>query len=149
MYQIRPWLYIGKYRETTDVFLLNAHNINAMLQFAERVEQPDITSLYLPVDDGVLLPTHYLRQGVDFILEHHAQNANILVACGAGISRSSSFVIAALKEIEDIPLFDAYIEVKRKHPQAMPHLYLWQSLCDYYSEQVRYHDVLSWKPSRR
>ena len=147
MNQVRPWLYIGKYRETTDLDLLNTYKINTMLQFAERVEQPNITSLYLPVDDGVALPTHYLRQGVDFIIDAHRKNANILVSCGAGISRSSSFAMAALKEIEDIPLFAAFTEVKRKHPQTMPHLYLWRSLCDYYGEQVRYHDVLSWKPS--
>ena len=56
MYPIRPWLYVGKYRETLNRRLLHINGIGSMLQLAERVDQPGIASLYLPVDDGVPLP---------------------------------------------------------------------------------------------
>ena len=45
MNKIRPWLYIGKYRETKNSFLLEAHQIGAMLQLAELVEHTGIISL--------------------------------------------------------------------------------------------------------
>ena len=100
MNQIRPWLYIGKYRETRDYRLLTAHGITAMLLLAELVEHPGITSLYLAVEDGEPLPHEMLTKGVDFVKAQKAAGQTILVACGAGISRSASFAAAALKEMK-------------------------------------------------
>jgi protein-tyrosine phosphatase len=138
MNQIRTWLYIGKYRETLDVEWLNVHQIGAMLQLAERVEKPGITTLYLNVDDGVPIPPDLLTQGIHFVKTQHEKGQKTLVACGAGISRSAAFAIAALKEIEQLSLIAAYQEIKRNHPEALPHPAIWQSLCLYFGEEVPY-----------
>jgi len=98
MDEIRPWLYIGKYRDTLQLDYLRSKSIQAMLQLAEKVEQPNIASLYLPVEDLAPVSNEHIRQGVDFIREHKAKGNRVLVACGAGINRSSSFCAAALKE---------------------------------------------------
>lgn len=136
MNQIRPWLYIGKYRETKDYQYLCRHNIGAMLLLAEMVEQPGITSLYLPVEDGKPLPLDLLQEGLSFIQQQHKQGKVVLVACGAGISRSGSYTIAALKESENLSLLEAFQQVQQLHPDTMPHYRLWQSLCEYYGESV-------------
>lgn len=47
MNQIQPWLYIGKYRETRNLHLLQAHHIEIMFQMAELIEKPGIITLYL------------------------------------------------------------------------------------------------------
>ena len=141
MNQIRPWLYIGKYRETRDYRLLTAHGITAMLLLAELVEHPGITSLYLAVEDGEPLPHEMLIKGVDFVKAQKAAGQTILVACGAGISRSASFAAAALKEIEGISLREAIHIVKQAHPDSLPHYKLWQSLCDYYNETIRWIEI--------
>jgi hypothetical protein len=60
---IRPWLYIGKYRDTLNHALLLSYNIQALLQFAEQTIYPDITHLYLPVEDGLPLDPALLAQG--------------------------------------------------------------------------------------
>ena len=69
MDEIRPWLYIGKYRDTLDKNLLDFISIMAMLQLADLAEQQGINSLFLPVED--MRPTSHvlIKQGVDFILE--------------------------------------------------------------------------------
>ena len=85
---IRPWLYIGKYRETRDERLLVASGIQAVLQLAEEVPYQDITFTYLAVEDGEPLPPHLLRQGIDFVLSEKRRGHTVLIACGAGISRS-------------------------------------------------------------
>lgn len=136
MNDIRPWLYIGKYRDTLAPRLLELHRIKAMLQLAEAVPQPGIASLYLPVEDGEPLPGELLRQGVDFVLNARQQGQTILIACGAGQSRSVSFAIAVLKEAENLPLLVAWQEVKRRQPEALPHMALWESLCSYYGEPI-------------
>ena len=142
MDQIRPWLYIGSYRDTKNQSYLKLKSIQAMLQLAELVEQPNITSLYLPVEDLAPISSNHIRQGVDFIREHSAKGSRVLVACGAGINRSSSFCAAALKEEEGLSLFDAFKEVKRLHPESMPHEPVWESLCKYYNETTSYLDVM-------
>jgi protein-tyrosine phosphatase len=139
---IRPWLYVGKYRETLDANLLSARQIGAMLQLAEAVNHPNITSLYLPVEDGVPLPSGLLRQGVGFVLSERDCGQTILVACEAGISRSVAFAIAALKEAEGLSLLEAAQIVKKKHPESLPHPALWESLCVYYDEEVSIHEIL-------
>jgi hypothetical protein len=142
MNQIRPWLYIGKYRETLDLELLNNYGINAMLQLAELVRQPEIICLYLAVEDGISLPPEMLKTGIEFIKSNQSEGRRVLVACGAGISRSAAFAIAALKEIEQLTLIEAYTEIKLSHPETLPHPAIWQSLCGYYLEEVPYSDML-------
>jgi len=142
MDEVRPWLFIGSYRDTKNVWYLNLKNIRAMLQLAEKVEQPNIVSLYLPVEDLAPVSSVHIQQGVDFIREHKAKGNSVLVACGAGINRSSSFCAAALKEEEGLSLFEAFKEVKRNHPESMPHEPVWESLCKYYDETTPYLDVI-------
>jgi protein-tyrosine phosphatase len=142
MDQIRPWLFIGAYRDTVNKSHLDSNSIRAMLQLAEKVEQPNIVSLYLPVEDLAPVSSKHIRQGVGFIREHKAEGHHVLVACGAGMNRSSAFCAAALKEEDGLSLFDAFKEVKRLHPESMPHEPVWNSLCEYYNESIPYLDVM-------
>jgi len=148
MDQIRSWLFIGAYRDTINTSYLALKSIQAMLQLAEKVEQPNIVSLYLPVEDLAPISSNHIRQGVDFIREHKEKGNRVLVACGAGINRSSAFSAAALKEAEGLSLFDAFKEVKHKHPESMPHEPVWDSLCSYYNEFIPYLDVMRLSFSR-
>jgi predicted protein tyrosine phosphatase len=139
---IRPWLYVGKYRETKNTHLLTANNIDTVLQLAEPVEYSHINSLYLPVEDGVPLPDHLLQQGVAFVLNAKRQGQRVLIACGAGISRSVVFAVAVLKEAENLGLLEALRIVHAHHPEALPHPALWESLCTYYQETVSISEML-------
>ena len=143
MFPIRPWLYVGKFSETQDDVLLRRREIGAMLQLADSVKQPGIPSLYVPVEDGEPLPSDVLRMGVEFVRLEKALGRNVLIACGAGISRSATFTIAALKEEEGLGLLEAFREVRARHPGAMPHPVLWKSLCEYYGEDVPYSALLA------
>jgi len=142
MDQIRQWLYIGKIHETLQISYLRSNSISSMLQLADKVEQPGITTLYLPVEDFAPLKFDQLEQGVFFIREQKELGHRVLVACGAGINRSSSFCTAALMAEEGLGLFDAFKEVKRVHPESMPHQPVWESLCEYYREKIPYIDVM-------
>ena len=142
MDQIRPWLFIGGYRDTKHLAYLQFKSITAMLQLAERVAQPEIVSLYLPVEDLAPISSAHIRQGLDFIREQKDKGNRILVACGAGMNRSSAFSAAALKEAESLTLFEAFKEVKRCHPESMPHQPVWDSLCEYYKESIPYLEVM-------
>jgi hypothetical protein len=133
---VRPWLYVGRYRDTRDVSLLSAKRIEAVLQLAEPVAYDAIRALYLPVEDGLPIPKPLLRQGMAFVLSAKAEGLRVLIACGAGISRSVGFAVAALKEAEGLGLLAALEEVHRRHAEALPHPAIWESLCAYYGEPV-------------
>jgi hypothetical protein len=141
MNQLRPWLYIGKYRDTLDGTYLKAKAIGAMLQLAESVEQPGIVSLYLPVEDVEPIPHGLLEQGVAFVRGQKLLGRQVLVACGAGMNRSSAFCTAVLKEEEGLGLFETFKEIKRLHPDSMPHKPVWESLCEYYDESIPYVEI--------
>ena len=142
MDEIRSWLCIGKYRDTLDKNYLDFKSIKAMLQLAELVEQKGINSLFLPVADLGSTSPALIKQGVDFILAEKEKGHKILVACGAGINRSTAFCMAALKEVEELSLLDAYKEIKRRHPESLPHEPVWESFCRYYNESTPYLDIM-------
>jgi protein-tyrosine phosphatase len=142
MNSILPWLFIGSYRDTLNRSLLDRHRIGAMLLLAEHVHQPAITSVYLAVEDGEPLSEILLRRGVDFVLSMHREHQHVLIACGAGISRSAIFATAVVKEVEGRSLLEAMKVVKHHHPQASPHMALWESVCAYYHEEVPFMALL-------
>ena len=139
---IRPWLCIGNYRDTQKRSYLEFNSIQAILQLAEPVKFSGIESLYLNVPDMTPISPDKLRQGVGFILEEKNKGNKILVACMAGVNRSSAFCIAALKETEGLSLVDAFKAVKQKHPEAMPQEPVWESLSSYYDEPLSYLDIM-------
>lgn len=136
MYQIRDWLFIGKYSQTRQLSLLNEVGITAMLQLADHIPQPDIETLYLDVNDGETLPHSMIKRGVHFVRQQKKQDKKILVACGAGISRSSIFALAALMEEENLSIFDAYYEVFLRYRGAEPHPELMMSLSAYHGHEM-------------
>lgn len=138
MHLIRPWLIIGSYRDTLNNDLLAGARVGALLHLAAPVEPPGVTTLYLPIEDGEPFSEATLRRGVDFMLEQRNAGNTVMAACGAGISRSTTFAIAALKEAESLSLLDAAAIVRHIHPNGLPHMALWSSLCRHYGEPDDY-----------
>ncbi|KAB8141036.1 dual specificity protein phosphatase family protein [Chloroflexia bacterium SDU3-3] len=133
---IRPWLAIGSYRDTLNRVRLGQRQIGALLQFAERTSYPHIDYLFLPIKDGEPVAREVLTQGVGFVRAAHGRGLNVMVACGAGISRSATFATAALHEIEGIDLLSAWQAIHRARPITLPHPLLWESLCAYYGHPI-------------
>ena len=116
--------------------------IGAILQLAEAVKHPCIEWLFLPVEDGVPLSSRLLREGVGFVLNQKRFGRKVLIACGAGKSRSAAFAAAVLKEDEGLPLLEALRAVKSRHPETMLQPALWESLCASYQEDVPFRSAL-------
>lgn len=136
MYKIRDWLYIGKFAETRRRELLEDTGITAMLLLAQEVTHPNIESLYVALEDGEPMAHDKIKEGIAFIREQKEKGKVVLVACGAGISRSTIFSMAAIMEEEDFKLFDAYGEVYQYHRSARPHHELCISLSEYYGKEL-------------
>jgi hypothetical protein len=142
VYQIRPWLSLGSYRDSMDDELLEQQQIGALLQLAAPVAPRRCTTLVLLIEDGEPIALATLERGVTFVAEANARGTRCLIACGAGISRSVVFATAALCRIEAIPLLEAATAVKLAHPAAVFHPVLWDSLVAFTGEDVPFRDVL-------
>ena len=137
--KLRPWLYQGNYKDSTDLNALQQHEIGAILQFAVNAQHPGIETLYLPFNDGNPIPYEYIEQGINFVLKHREQN--VLVGCLAGISRSTTFSAGVLKASEGLTLKEALAYIRNKHPFAQPHPRVWRSMCNFYGEPFDVDDM--------
>jgi len=138
---IRPWLAIGDSIDVRQPSLLRLAQIDAMLLLAEEIRYPAIDTYFLPIPDAEPIPAGALPEGLAYIRAQREAGRKVLVACAAGISRSATFCVAALKEAEGLSLVDAYRVVRQHHPIAGPHPELWISLCAYYPDEPPYSDL--------
>lgn len=126
---------LGGIRDLMDFGLLLEQEIDAVLQLCGRDSPVDfpfsLTLLALPVEDGKPLPEEMLRRGVRFIRKQRQSGASVLVACGAGVSRSPTFVAAYLHE-EGMDLQVAFLQLMSHRPGVRPHPAMFRSLCEIY-----------------
>lgn len=134
MFQIRDWLFISGFPAASNPKEVQKHRINAMLQLFEAFKSPGVETLYLNVLDGYPLPPEVIRRGVDFVRKQHSKDKRILITCGAGVSRSVTFTVAILKEIEGLSLEEAYLSIRQHHQEALPDHIHWDSLREYFGE---------------
>lgn len=138
MYQIRDWLFISGSNEAADKAVLKQHKIGALLTLHLKLAPSGVDTLFLPVQEGIPLPSPIVRQGVAFVQAQHAKKRQVLVACGAGVSRSVTFATAALHVIEEIPLHEAFLSIHARHEQALPDHTHWDSLMSLYGSDWDY-----------
>lgn len=141
--QLADWLYISNYRASIHLPTLQQHHIAALLHLAERVEHPNVTACYLPVEDGEPIAPSHLDAAQTFIATHYADKHPLLIACGAGMSRSVTFCMLALKEHGGMNLVKALQHIKARHPIAQPHPELLRSLTAYYHCEADYLQLIA------
>ena len=142
MDEIRPWLFIGDYDDTRDKPQLDVRSIRSVLQLEAAFRLSGIHLLHIPVRDFSPIPTGQLKQGVDFVLAEKEKGHRVLAACAAGVNRSAAFCVAVLKQAEGLPLLEAFREVKKNHHLAHPNEFVWQSLCQFFHEDVAYIEMM-------
>lgn len=127
---------VGGVRDLLDCQSLEVQQIEAVLQLygleRERAAIPlPLEILPLQVMDRQPLSPEALREGVDFLRRQLGAGRKVLVACGAGMSRSPVFVAACLHE-EGMDLLEAFRMITRARPGIRPHPALVRSLVEYY-----------------
>ena len=111
--------------------MLAEAKVTAMLQLYKPVEQAGITSLHLSIEDGHHIADQAFDDATAFVRAQHSAGACLLIACGAGISRSSTFAVLALNVIEGLTLEQAFWQVRKANPRAMPDQIHWEALAKY------------------
>lgn len=134
MHKIRDWLYISNYASASLPHVIKDNKIEAMLQLYRPIKAKGLDTKFIALQDGIPIREEQLREGIDFIHQQRQKNHRILSTCGAGVSRSVTLAIVALKEIEGLSLARAYSSIHKLHPKAMPDHVHWTSISDFYGE---------------
>lgn len=134
MFQIRDWLCISGYSIASSPKIMKAEGIEAMLQLFEGFEMRGVETHFIPVSDGLPITKAMIQEGTDFIRKQRVEERKLLVTCGAGISRSVTFSIIALKEIEGLSMGEAYRAIRAIHEKALPDHVHWKDVADFYGE---------------
>ena len=141
MYKIRDWLYISDYASAKSQKIVDEAGIQAMLQLFQPIELEGVVTKFISIGDGLPLTQAQIETAISFIREQHDKQHCLLSTCGAGLSRSVTFAIIALKEIESLSLADAYRAIFEHHPKAMPDHIHWQAVADYYGEVDNFWEI--------
>ncbi len=141
MYKIRDWLYISDYASAKSQKIVDEAGIQAMLQLFQPIEVEGVVTKFISIGDGLPLTQAQIETAINFISEQHDKQHCLLSTCGAGLSRSVTFAIIALKEIEGLSLADAYRAIFEHHPKAMPDHIHWQAVADYYGEVDNFWEI--------
>lgn len=132
---ILPWLYLGSYKNASDIKGLSVLNIKYVLNCASEcvsLYEPNIKMCHLKLIDHPefnILP--FLGKAVSFIKEAKDNGCNCLVHCQMGISRSASCVIAYFIKELGYNVFTAFQFIKRRRNIVCPNFGFIQQLCVY------------------
>jgi atypical dual specificity phosphatase len=132
-------LAIGDLSDAKDEVLLKSSGITAILNVAQEANFEPNLNLFdyykVNIDDGQAMDFSHLTDAVDYI-HSRIRQGKVLVHCLMGISRSSTIVLCYLHEC-GFSLREALNLIKRKRPDAQPHIALYNSVQEYYREKER------------
>ncbi|MBI5958054.1 MAG: dual specificity protein phosphatase family protein [Chloroflexi bacterium] len=138
-------IYISGWRATLYEDFLRQGEIIHVLKLYQGIPSfpDDFDVCEVGIEDGEPVPAEAFQHGVRFVVDHINVGRAVLVMCGAGISRSATFVLASLIE-RKYDLREAFRLLRQKHPEATPHPALWISLIQHYALSYTLDDALEW-----
>jgi hypothetical protein len=143
-------LYISGWRATMYADYLRQAEITHVLKLYAGIPYfpDDFDVVELGIQNGDPVPPDAFDSGVLFVVGHLNAGRPVLVLCGAGINRSSTFVLASLVA-RGYDLHAAFTLLRQRHPQATPHPRLWESLIQHFHLPYTLDDALGWMRADR
>ncbi|OAF72050.1 hypothetical protein A3Q56_00181 [Intoshia linei] len=126
MTKVMPNLYIGNIRDALNREQLKIHNITHILAIHDRAKNMHENFVYHIVnvsDNCKTKISHVLPGCIKFIHNARVNNKCVLVHCLAGISRSSSVIIAYIMVILKCSFDHALAILREIRPVAKPNIY--------------------------
>lgn len=122
--EILPHLFLGSIGCASNFDSLQKHKISHILCCASGIEQffPEDFKYHQIdlLDDGKMNIRQYFDECNNFIKEGIKGGGNVLVHCHAGVSRSSSMVIAYLVGVEKMKVDNALELLQKKRSKVLP-----------------------------
>lgn len=131
--KVLPGLYVGGILGTNRQQLLSEKKITHVLSILDsRIEDKDFTHKFIKASDSVTEDLkRFFPECVDFIHECRCGGGSVYVHCAAGISRSSTMVIAYLMTVSTLTAEEALCVVRYCRKIANPNYGFMKQLKEY------------------
>ncbi|KAM6319423.1 dual specificity protein phosphatase 15 [Podargus strigoides] len=134
MSQILPGLYLGNFIDAKDLEQLSRNKITHIVSIHES-PQPllqDITYLRIPLPDTpeANIKRHF-KECISFIHQCRLHGGNCLVHCLAGISRSTTVVVAYVMAVTELSCQEVLEAIRTVRPVANPNPGFRQQLAEF------------------
>ncbi|ESO06531.1 hypothetical protein HELRODRAFT_64858 [Helobdella robusta] len=139
MNKILPGLYLGNYRDSKDPAQLSKYNITHIVSVHESSKPilPDKKYLCLVASDvSTQNLSQFFSETNDFIHEARSNGGNVLVHCLAGVSRSTTIVIAYLMTVSKLAWKECLGAVQQNRPCANPNFGFQRQLLEFQYDNV-------------
>ena len=124
-------LFLGDVFDTTNEKHLSTNHIQCIVCLAKVNITTNRTLYKYELEDNYDCPIIDYFDEISNIIHHEISNGPVLVNCIAGISRSSSIVIAYLMKYHQMDLKNAFSMVKQKRNQICPNKKFMEYLITY------------------
>ncbi|CAN8191202.1 dual specificity protein phosphatase 15 [Geothlypis trichas] len=140
MSQILPGLYLGNFVDAKDLEQLSRNKITHIVSIHES-PQPllkDITYLRIPLPDTpeANIKRHF-KECISFIHQCRLHGGNCLVHCLAGISRSTTVVVAYVMVVTELSCQEVLDAIRTIRPVANPNPGFRQQLAEFSGSAAR------------
>lgn len=144
LHKVVPGLFIGSQDAASNFNALAEHRITHILNAGGAIgtKLERITYKYLPIYDTPEFDIKSTFKEAIMFLKTGLQNGSILVHCNAGISRSSTIVIAYIMKEREESLLSAFELVKSARPIAKPNPGFMKQLRIFEKELVDMHNIV-------
>lgn len=139
-------LYIGGTDAIAFAEALRAAGVSRVLRLSPHEQHwpDDFVVFDNALEDNAVVPQGHFERGVSFIREQRDAGHKVLVACWAGVSRSSTFVLAYLVSALGYDLREAWERLRARHRRSWPAPEMWASLLAHYDLPYTMDDVKRW-----
>ncbi|TFH41203.1 MAG: dual specificity protein phosphatase family protein [Lysobacterales bacterium] len=129
--QVHPGVWIGSYSSAADDAFLGKEIdvvLNMAIECDYALSVPKIQLVKIGIEDGRLTNTGVFGKAAEVIHQARSAGKTVLVHCAAGVSRSSTAVLAYLMLYENMGWVQALEHVQKSRPCVNPHPLLVRSL---------------------
>lgn len=142
--RVLPNLFIGNKKVAMNIEQLKSYGVTHIVNCAEELEHiknkydSKISCLWIPLYDSEMENiTEYIKKSVKFIDNAISNGHKVLVHCAAGISRSSSIIIAYMMYKDNMSFDTALAHVKTVRPCCRPNPAFQRQLRSYNFSKIK------------
>ncbi|MCZ7542662.1 MAG: dual specificity protein phosphatase family protein [Anaerolineae bacterium] len=149
--QVVEGIYIGGAPAVDHADALRAAGVTRVLKLStlEQAWPDDFVVFDNALNDSEFVPLDMLQRGVAFVRAQREAGHSVLIACHAGVSRSSTFVMAYLMDALGYDLREAWARLSAQHGAAWPMPQMWESLLAHFDHGYQMDDVHAWLEAAR
>jgi protein-tyrosine phosphatase len=128
---VHPGIWIGSYSSVTDNYFLGREIdvvLNMAIECDYKLDVPKVQLVKIGIEDGRLTNVGVFRKAAEVIHQARSAGKTVLVHCAAGVSRSSTAVLAYLMLYDGMGWFKALEHVQKSRSIVNPHPLLVRSL---------------------